>query len=84
LKYKTLIFVEDPYEKVKKLEEIKRILSKVFGIGKKTKNKPEVLLNFSKDLYEKVTEDFESLRNSLNAEQQEEINAIEKEIEEEE
>ncbi len=84
LKYKTLIFIEDPYEKVKKLEEIKRILSKVFGIGKKTKNKPEVLLNFSKDLYEKVTEDFESLRNSLNAEQQEEINAIEKEIEEEE
>ncbi len=83
LKYKTLIFIEDPYEKVKKLEEIKRILSKVFGIGKKTKNKPEVLLNFSKDLYEKVTEDFQSLQNLLNEEQKQEIDSIEKEIEEE-
>ncbi|MGC8765134.1 MAG: DUF2225 domain-containing protein [Brevinematia bacterium] len=83
LKYKTLLFIEDPYEKVKKLEEIKRILSKVFGIGKKTKNKPEVLLNFAKEIYERVTEDFENLKNFLSEEQREEIVKQEKEDESE-
>ena len=81
LKYKNIISVEDPYEKVKKLEEIKRILSKVFGIGKKTKNKPEVLLNFSKDIYENVTKDFENIKELLSKEQQEEFYAIDKEEE---
>ncbi len=84
LKYKTLMFIEDPYEKVKKLEEVKRILSKVFGIGKKTKNKPEVLLNFAKEIYERVTEDVEILKNSLSSEQREEIAAVEQENDSEE
>jgi len=66
LKYKTSYYVEDPYEKLKRLQEVKRILSKVFGIGKKAKDKPEVLLNFAKDIYEKVNEECELLSSSLN------------------
>lgn len=73
LKYKTLHYIEDPYEKLKCLEEIKRILSKVFGIGKKAKDKPEVLLNFAKEIYEKVNEDYELISTSLNVSEKTEI-----------
>ncbi len=65
LKFKNSHLIEDPYEKLKTYEDIKRILSKVFGIGKKAKDKPEVLLNFAKDIYEKIGEETEMLQNSL-------------------
>jgi uncharacterized protein (DUF2225 family) len=66
LQYKTAHFVEDPYEKLRLFEETKRILSKVFGMGRKAKDKPEVLLNFSREIYDKLGEETESLQVSLN------------------
>ncbi len=65
LKYKTAYAVDDPYEKLKIYEQVKRTLSKVFGIGKKAKDRPEVLLNFSKDIYEKMAEETAGLQSSL-------------------
>jgi len=65
LKFKNSHLIEDPYKKLKSYEEIKKILSKVFGIGKKAKEKPEVLLLFAKDIYEKIGEETDMLQNSL-------------------
>lgn len=67
LKYKNAHSIEEPLEKLKVYEEIKRMLSKVFGIGKKAKDKPEVLLNFAREIYDKMGEDIESLQSSLSA-----------------
>jgi len=65
LKYKTSNTIEDPEKKLKAYEEVKRILSKVFGVGKKAKDKPEVLLNFAKDIYEKIGQESEKFDNML-------------------
>ncbi len=65
LKFKNSHLIEDPYQKLKVYDDVKRILSKVFGIGKKAKDKPEVLLNFAKEIYEKIGEETEMLQNSL-------------------
>lgn len=65
LKYRTAHYVEDPYDKLQIYEDVKRVLSKVFGIGKKAKDKPEVLLNFAKIIYEKMGEEMETLQMSL-------------------
>lgn len=65
LKYKTAHAVEDPYEKLKLYEEVKRVLSKVFGMGRKAKDKPEVLLNFARDIYDRMNQEMESLQLSL-------------------
>lgn len=65
LKFKNSHMIEDPFEKLKAYEDIKRTLSKVFGIGKKAKDKPEVLLNFAKDIYEKIGEENDMLQSSL-------------------
>jgi hypothetical protein len=65
LKFKNSHLIEDPYKKLKTYEDIKKILSKVFGIGKKAKEKPEVLLLFAKDIYEKIGEETDMLQNSL-------------------
>ncbi|OHD57131.1 MAG: hypothetical protein A2Y33_09405 [Spirochaetes bacterium GWF1_51_8] len=65
LKYKTAVFMEDPIERVKCYEGVKRILSKVFGIGRKAKDKPEILLNLSREVYDKIGEEVEKLKESL-------------------
>lgn len=43
-----------PEEKIIKIGNVKRVLSKVFGIGKSTKNKPSILISNSKNLYIKA------------------------------
>ncbi len=65
LKYKMSIFVEDPFEKVKIFESTKRILSKVFGIGRKARDKPEILLNMARDMYDKIGGEMDELQKSL-------------------
>jgi uncharacterized protein (DUF2225 family) len=65
LKFKNAHLVEDPYEKLKLYEEVKRNISKVFGMGKKAKNKPEVLLAFAKEIYDKLADEISGLRTSL-------------------
>jgi hypothetical protein len=65
LKFKNSHLIEDPYEKLKTFEDVKRVLSKVFGIGKKAKDKPEILLSFAKDIYEKIGEETDTLQTSL-------------------
>jgi uncharacterized protein (DUF2225 family) len=65
LRYKMSIHMEDPYEKVKIFEGTKRILSKVFGIGRKARDKPEILLSMARDMYDKIGLEMEELQKSL-------------------
>jgi uncharacterized protein len=65
LKFKTAHHVEDPLEKVKLFEDTKRIISKVFGIGKKAKDKPEALLTLAREIYDKLSQEMEALQTSL-------------------
>lgn len=44
----------DEEEKMVKLQNAKRIVSRVFGSGKSSKSKPSFILELSKDLYEKI------------------------------
>ena len=51
----------DGTEKIVRMGGSKRILSKVFGVGKSFKDKPEVLVTLSKNLYVKATSILEKL-----------------------
>lgn len=65
LNYKNSIYQEDPLEKLKIFETSKRIVSKVFGIGRKAKEKPELLLNLARDIYDKIGQEEEQLKSTL-------------------
>ncbi len=65
LNFKASIYEEDPLEKLKIFENSKRILSKVFGIGRKAKEKPELLLNLARDVYDKINEEEDQLKSTL-------------------
>ena len=54
----------DPQEQIVKVGTLKRVLSKIFGVGKSTKNKPQVLVTNSKNLYTKATKLLEKLATS--------------------
>jgi hypothetical protein len=65
LKFKNANFIEDPIQKLKVYEDVKIILSKVFGFGKKAKEKPGPLLELSRGIYDKINEELEILQTSL-------------------
>lgn len=48
-------------EQVKKLELIKRNLSRIFGIGKKNRDKPEVLIDYTRALYFQINDILKNL-----------------------
>ncbi|RPJ07085.1 MAG: DUF2225 domain-containing protein, partial [Spirochaetaceae bacterium] len=59
LEYKYGLSVE-PERRKKTLEYIKRLFSKIFGIGKASKNKPSVILEKAKDIYAKINEELKN------------------------
>ncbi len=60
LKYKYGINEEDP-ELVDKLNRLKQVISKVFGVGKSSKAKPSLILDLAKELYEKINGTLEEM-----------------------
>jgi len=52
----------DSEERVKKLENAKRTISRIFGSGKSSKSKPSQILDISKDLYEMIGTEVERLK----------------------
>lgn len=54
--YLTYRFIEaiskDPAKQVKYLEEAKRYLGKLYGMGRSSKSKPSIIIDLSKDLYD--------------------------------
>jgi hypothetical protein len=65
LRYKNTVYIEDPYEKIRVYEEVKRTLSKVFGMGRRAKDKPQILLDLARDVYDKIGEEVGELKSSL-------------------
>ena len=55
LKYDLNKLITDPTKQQEEMLKAKRALSKVFGIGKATKEKPGPLLDLSKDIYEEIS-----------------------------
>jgi uncharacterized protein len=51
-----------PEKRVETLENAKRMVAKIFGMGKASKGKPSVLLEMAKDLYAKIGEEIEALQ----------------------
>ncbi len=45
---------EDREERIAKLQNAKRIISRIFGSGKSSKSKPSYIIDHSKDLYEQI------------------------------
>lgn len=54
-------FASSDQEKVKKLEETKRMVGKLYGLGKVSKSKPSVLVNLARDLYEAINKKIEEI-----------------------
>jgi len=50
-----------PEEQIEKLKRAKRIISKIFGSGKSSREKPSFILETSKDLYARITKKIEGL-----------------------
>ena len=50
-------FIENPELRAPALAEAKRIISKIFGVGKSSKNKPGPLLEHARNLYENISKE---------------------------
>ncbi|MCM1321090.1 MAG: DUF2225 domain-containing protein [Bacteroides sp.] len=53
---------EDIQFRLKKLDEHKRAIARIFGLGKSSKNKPGPLLEHSRTLYDNLTEELKDAR----------------------
>ncbi len=51
---------EDESLRLKKLDEYKRAIARIFGLGKSSKSKPGPLLEVARSLYDKLTEELSS------------------------
>ncbi len=60
LKFKYGIDEDEP-DIVDKLNKLKQVISKVFGVGKSSKSKPSLILDLAKELYEKINKRLEEL-----------------------
>nr|MCR4712945.1 DUF2225 domain-containing protein [Treponemataceae bacterium] len=47
---------ENIQERLQRLEQNKRSIARIFGLGKSSKNKPGPLLEHSRQLYDQITE----------------------------
>ena len=54
--------VHDPEKRAFELENARRMMAKIFGVGKSSKNKPSVLLDKAKEVYEQMGEELVRLR----------------------
>jgi hypothetical protein len=53
---------KDPERRVGELENARRMMAKIFGVGKSSKNKPSVLHDKAKEVYEKMGQELEKLK----------------------
>lgn len=61
LKYRYAKEMGNLEEKAKTYGEIKRLIAKVFGMGKKTKDKPQILLDNSREIYDEINKELETM-----------------------
>jgi uncharacterized protein (DUF2225 family) len=53
---------KDIEKRIKSLENVRRLFSKLFGIGKASKEKPSTILDKAKDLYFKIGQEIDSIK----------------------
>ncbi len=56
---------KDPQKRIKSLENIRRLFSKLFGIGKASKEKPSTILDKAKDLFFKIGQELDTLKSEV-------------------
>jgi len=61
--------VHDSQKRASELENARRMMAKIFGVGKSSKNKPSVLLDKAKEIYEQMGEELARLRPESQAEE---------------
>lgn len=54
-------FTTSEEQKVKLLEDSKRMIGKLYGMGKASKAKPSVIMNLARDLYESINQKLEEI-----------------------
>ncbi len=54
--------VPDPEKRAFELENARRMMAKIFGVGKSSKNKPAILLDKAKEVYEQMGQELAGLR----------------------
>jgi uncharacterized protein (DUF2225 family) len=64
---KQAVFETDMVKKKAELETAKRTVSKMFGSGKASKDKPSAILDMTRDLYEEMTEEVKRIEEELAA-----------------
>jgi len=70
LSYKLSYMEKHTAQTVENLEKAKRVLSKMFGFGKASKDKPSVIIDMSRDVYEEIAKKVEDLRKELHLDEQ--------------
>ena len=54
-------YQDNPEHRVKNLDEAKRTIARIFGIGKSSKNKPGPLLEHARNLYESISKELNEI-----------------------
>jgi uncharacterized protein (DUF2225 family) len=72
LNFKMSYKIEDIVQKAEIYREIKRNISKIFGIGKASKEKPGPLLDIVRDLYDEVNDLLTEIENTIGGKEVEE------------
>lgn len=65
LTLKNSCFEKDSQEKIDNLEKAKKVVSKMFGFGKASKEKPSIILDLARDLYDELSTKIEELKNKI-------------------
>ncbi|HEY9594472.1 MAG TPA: DUF2225 domain-containing protein, partial [Spirochaetia bacterium] len=52
----------DPQQRVANLEYDRRMMAKIFGVGKSSKNRPSAILDSAKEVYEQMGEEIKKLQ----------------------
>jgi uncharacterized protein (DUF2225 family) len=53
---------EDPQKRLATLEYARRMMAKIFGVGKSSKNRPSAILDKAKEIYEQMAEEIQKLQ----------------------
>ena len=65
LTYKNSYQEKHTLRTIENLERAKRVVSKMFGFGKVSKDKPSVLIDMSRDIYEEIAKKIEEIQEEL-------------------
>lgn len=57
--------IKEPDKKIEEFENAKRIVSKMFGLGKASKEKPSLILDMARELYEELSAKIDEIKKEM-------------------